>query len=71
VSPPLTIGPPWRALVEHSTIGSVTALAEQLGVTRTALYSWINGTKHPRRPTRAHVDAFAAARGLKRPFGGK
>jgi hypothetical protein len=69
MSPPLTLGPPWRALVECA--GSATALAEKLGVSRNALYTWINGTKHPRKPTRSHVDAFAAANRLPRPFGGK
>jgi DNA-binding phage protein len=69
MSPPITITGPWRKLVDH--VGGVTALAQELGVTRNTIYTWINGTKSPRLPTRAHVDAFATKRGLQKPFGGR
>ena len=69
MSPPITLKAPWRKLVEAA--GGVAALAKALGVERNTIYTWIRGEKHPRLPTRSHVDAFAAAHKLPKPFGGK
>ena len=69
MSPPLTIRGPWLALVQHA--GSVSALAEAIGVTRRTLHRWIAGTSWPGPFTRAYVDNLAARHDLPTPFGGK
>jgi hypothetical protein len=65
---PTTIGEPWLALVNKA--GSVTELAEALGISRNTLHRWFNGHR-PSKLTRAAVDSFAMKRKVSPPFGGK
>lgn len=66
MSPPLTITGPWRALVDHS--GSVTALARELGTTRSTLHRWIVGDVAPSTIVRGAVNAWAKRHRLAPPF---
>jgi hypothetical protein len=67
VSPPLRIeNAAWLALVSRA--GGVTALAAELGTTRSTLHRWIAGEVEPAPIVRAAVAAWAKRRGLETPF---
>ena len=66
IGKPIQLSGPMAELAHH--FGSVTALAEALGVTLRTIQRWDNGDLNPRAPARKLMAVIAKARRLEPPF---